>query len=45
MSLDIKILVATHRKYTMPKDDIYMPIQVGREGKEDLGYAVDNARR
>lgn len=42
MGLDIKILVATHKKYTMPKDDIYMPIQVGKEGKEDLGYVVDN---
>lgn len=39
---DIKILVATHKKYKMPKDDIYLPIHVGRENKEDLGYIGDN---
>ena len=39
---NIKILVATHKKYQMPKDDIYMPIQVGKEGKEDIGYTPDN---
>jgi len=43
MGKNIKILVATHKKYNMPKDDIYFPIQVGREGKEeDLGYNSDN---
>lgn len=26
----------------MPKDDIYLPIHVGREGKVDLGYLGDN---
>lgn len=26
----------------MPKDDIYLPIHVGREGKADLGYIGDN---
>ena len=40
--MDIKILVATHKKYWMPKDDIYFPIHVGREGKADLGYIGDN---
>ena len=39
---DIKIIVATHKKYKMPEDDIYMPIQVGKEGKEDIGYTPDN---
>lgn len=39
---DIKIIIATHKKYQMPKEDIYMPIQVGREGKEDIGYTPDN---
>ena len=38
----IKILVAAHKKYWMPSDDVYMPIHVGREGKEDLGYIGDN---
>ena len=40
--MDIKILVATHKKYWMPNDDIYLPIQVGAEGKEDFGYIKDN---
>ena len=40
--MDIKILVATHKKYWMPKDGIYLPIHVGREGKADLGYLGDN---
>ena len=40
--MDIKILVATHKKYQMPKDDIYIPIHVGKEGKEELGYIGDN---
>ena len=26
----------------MPSEDIYLPIHVGREGKEDLGYQGDN---
>ena len=38
----IKILVATHKKYWMPDDDVYLPIHVGREGKVDLGYIGDN---
>ena len=26
----------------MPNDEMYVPVQVGREGKEDLGYQPDN---
>ena len=40
--MDIKILVATHKKYWMPEDDVYLPIHVGRAGKADLGYVGDN---
>ncbi|MBE6055726.1 DUF4422 domain-containing protein [Clostridium sporogenes] len=40
--MDIKILVATHKKYDMPKEGMYLPIHVGREGKKDLGYMGDN---
>ncbi|MBT2756709.1 DUF4422 domain-containing protein [Mesobacillus foraminis] len=39
---NIKILVATHKKYPMPAQDIYLPIHVGREGKKELGYLGDN---
>ncbi len=41
--MDIKILVATHKAYQMPKDDIYLPIHVGKEGKTlELGCIGDN---
>lgn len=40
--MDLKILVATHKKYWMPSDTVYMPLQVGAEGKESLGYIGDN---
>ena len=28
--MDIKILVASHKKAEMPEDDIYLPVHVGR---------------
>ncbi len=47
--MNIKILVATHKPYWMPEDEIYLPIHVGAEGKLDekgnpldLGYIKDN---
>ena len=40
--MDIKILVAAHKRYWMPADDVYMPLHVGAEGKEPLGYTPDN---
>ena len=42
MALNIKIIVATHKKYQMPKDALYLPVQVGAEGKDNLGYQCDN---
>lgn len=39
---DINIIVATHKKYKMPNDNMYVPVQVGKEGKEDIGYQPDN---
>ncbi|HFI0550282.1 TPA: DUF4422 domain-containing protein [Streptococcus suis] len=39
----VKLIVATHKKFQMPADsELYLPIHVGREGKEDLGYIGDN---
>ena len=38
----IKIIVATHKKYQMPEETIYLPLQVGKEGKETIGYQGDN---
>lgn len=40
---NIKLIVATHKKYKMPKEDIYIPLQVGAEGKESLNYEKDNS--
>ncbi|OIK10583.1 exopolysaccharide biosynthesis protein [Bacillus sp. MUM 116] len=39
---NIKVLVATHKKYEMPQNNIYLPIHVGKEGKEELGFIGDN---
>lgn len=40
--MDINIIVATHKKYRMPDDDMYLPVHVGKETKEDIGYIGDN---
>ena len=39
---DIKIMVAAHKPYRMPEDDIYYPVQVGAEGEKSIGYPRDN---
>lgn len=46
---DVCIIVATHKKYQMPMDNMYLPMHVGAEGKKDsfgndldLGYIKDN---
>ena len=40
---DIKIIVAAHKKYQMPTEKIYVPVQVGAEGKELIkDYIPDN---
>lgn len=40
--MDIKILVAAHKQYWMPHDKVYLPLHVGAEGKQDLGFTKDN---
>lgn len=37
-----KIIIAAHKKYRMPTFSSYIPLQVGAEGKEPLGYVRDN---
>ena len=40
---DVKIIVAAHKEYWMPRDPMYVPVRVGAEGKEeDFGYTPDN---
>ena len=40
--MDIKIIVAAHKPYDMPKDSIYLPVHVGAHGKESIGYQRDD---
>ena len=41
--MNIKIIVATHKKYWMPTDRIYVPIHVGAAiNQNDFGYIKDN---
>lgn len=37
----LKVIIATHKKVDLPNDALYVPVQVGAEGKEDLGYVRD----
>ncbi|TWT11039.1 DUF4422 domain-containing protein [Streptococcus sp. sy004] len=40
---NIKIIVATHKRFQMPADqNLYVPVHVGHQGKEDLGYTGDD---
>ena len=40
---EIKIIIASHKKYQKPAENIYLPVQVGAEGKEKIdGYIQDN---
>jgi len=45
----VRVVIATHKKYRMPDDPMYLPLHVGAEGKIDaqgksldLGYIKDN---
>ncbi len=41
--MNIKMIVAAHKAYPMPTDDMYLPLHVGKEGKDlDLGFPGDN---
>ena len=44
IKMDIKIVVATHKNYEMPKDPMYLPLQVGAEDHLSLdgNFARDN---
>lgn len=51
MNPTVKIIIATHKKYRMPEDPLYMPLHVGAEGKKDengkdldFGYMKDNLK-
>ena len=42
--MSIRVIVAAHKAYPMPQDPMYLPIHVGKAGKDlDLGYQGDDA--
>lgn len=40
--MDIKIIVATHKKIKLPTDEIYLPLQLGAANSESIGIQGDN---
>ena len=40
--MNAKIVIAVHKPYQMPKDEIYLPIHVGKNGGEDIGFKGDD---
>ena len=40
--MEIKLIVAAHKNYNMPKHECYLPVQVGAAGKQDIGDTPDN---
>lgn len=40
--MDIRIYIMTHKKFPVPRVEGYFPMQVGKAGKEDLGYLGDD---
>ncbi len=41
-NMRLRIYVMTHKKFELPKDDLYRPLHVGRAGSGDLGYPGDD---
>ncbi|MCD8008840.1 MAG: DUF4422 domain-containing protein [Clostridiales bacterium] len=39
---NICVMVAAHKNYRMPEDSVYLPVHVGAEGKESIGFQGDN---
>ena len=39
--ISVKFIIASHKKCDIPEDELYLPVQVGAAGKEDLGYTRD----
>ena len=38
----VKIIIATHKLYEFPTDEIYLPLQVGKIDKKSLGLTGDD---
>lgn len=42
MGKKVIVIVAAHKKYQMPTDEMYLPMHVGASGKEDISYQRDD---
>lgn len=42
MDKKVTIIIATHKKYQMPDDVMYLPVHVGAAGKDSIGYQRDD---
>lgn len=42
LSMNVKIYTMTHKPFLKPDDPVYIPLHVGREISQDLGYMGDN---
>lgn len=42
VGMDTRIYIMAHKKFNVPKNAGYIPLQVGSEGSDDLGYTRDN---
>ena len=42
MGEKVKVIIAAHKKYRMPTDSMYLPVQVGAKGKDNIGYQRDD---
>ena len=40
--INVKVIIAAHKKYQMPTDPMYFPVQVGAKGKDSIGYQRDD---
>lgn len=38
----VRVIVATHKSYDMPEDDVYLPLHVGAAGKDSIGFQRDD---
>ena len=41
-ALNAIVIIAAHKKSPLPTDPLYMPVQVGAESKESIGYTRDD---
>lgn len=42
MTVNLKVIVATHKPYRMPDDSAYLPLQVGAAGRPSFGFRCDD---